>query len=452
MEFIKYIVNLGPSVMLPIVIFIISLIIGQKPGKAFRSGVTIGIGFIGIGLVIGLMLNNLGPAAEAMSKNLGVRLSIIDVGWPGDSPMVWAGPIAMTAIPIAIAVNVIMLVFGLTRVVNVDIWNIWHMAFTGTILYIATNNIWIAWVGVIIHAAISYKFGDWYAPIVNDFFGLEGVAIPHGTSAYCAPLAVPVEIVIDKIPGLNKININPKYIEKRFGVFGEPMIIGLILGILIGVLAGYDFKGIAQLGMNMAAVMILMPQVVKLIMQGLMPVSEAARDFLQNRFKEKEFYIGLDPALLLGNSEVVAASLLFVPLTLLLAMVVPGNQVLPFGDLATIGFFVAIAVGIHRGNLFRTLISGSLIMVINIWIANETVPLLTQLAKMVNMLPKGATHVAALDQGGSPLTYLLLQIFDFKNMGNLIALILIGGYYILGIYMSAKYLKNKSYVKNENIG
>jgi PTS system galactitol-specific IIC component len=345
-----------------------------------------------------------------------------------------------------------MLVFGLTRVVNVDIWNIWHMAFTGTILYIATNNIWIAWVGVIIHAAISYKFGDWYAPIVNDFFGLEGVAIPHGTSAYCAPLAVPVEIVIDKIPGLNKININPKYIEKRFGVFGEPMIIGLILGILIGVLAGYDFKGIAQLGMNMAAVMILMPQVVKLIMQGLMPVSEAARDFLQNRFKEKEFYIGLDPALLLGNSEVVAASLLFVPLTLLLAMVVPGNQVLPFGDLATIGFFVAIAVGIHRGNLFRTLISGSLIMVINIWIANETVPLLTQLAKMVNMLPKGATHVAALDQGGSPLTYLLLQIFDFKNMGNLIALILIGGYYILGIYMSAKYLKNKSYVKNENIG
>lgn len=91
-------------------------------------------------------------------------------------------------------------------------------------------------------------------------------------------------------------------------------------------------------------------------------------------------------------------------------------------------------------------------MVINIWIANETVPLLTQLAKMVNMLPKGATHVAALDQGGSPLTYLLLQIFDFKNMGNLIALILIGGYYILGIYMSAKYLKNKSYVKNENIG
>ncbi|AST56524.1 PTS galactitol transporter subunit IIC [Thermoanaerobacterium thermosaccharolyticum] len=452
MGFIKYIVDLGPSVMLPIVIFIISLILGQKPGKALRSGVTIGIGFIGIGLVIGLMLNNIGPAAQSMSKNFGIHLNVVDVGWPGDSPMVWAGPIAITAIPIAIAVNILMLIFGLTKVVNVDIWNIWHMAFTGTILYIATNSIWIAWIGVVIHAAIAYKFGDWYSPIVNDFFGLEGVAIPHGTSAYCAPLAVPIEWLIDRIPGLNKININSKNIEKRFGVFGEPMIIGLILGIIIGILAGYNFKEIAQLGMNMAAVMILMPQVVKLIMQGLMPVSEAAKDYLQKKFNGKQFYIGLDPALLLGDSDVVAASLLFVPITLILAIIIPGNQVLPFGDLATIGFFVAIAVGIHNANLFRTIISGSVIMSITIWIANKTIPLLTQLAKMVNMLPKGTTHVAALDQGGSPLTYLLLQVFNYKNMGNLIVFILLGLYYLLGLYMSAKYLKNKSYVKDEDIG
>ncbi len=50
---------IGPSVMLPILIFIFGLILGAKPGRAFRAGVTIGIAFIGINLVIGLMWGTL---------------------------------------------------------------------------------------------------------------------------------------------------------------------------------------------------------------------------------------------------------------------------------------------------------------------------------------------------------------------------------------------------------
>lgn len=43
--------------------------------------------------------------------------------------MTWASQIALVAIPIAILVNVAMLLTRMTRVVNVDIWNIWHMTF-----------------------------------------------------------------------------------------------------------------------------------------------------------------------------------------------------------------------------------------------------------------------------------------------------------------------------------
>lgn len=51
---VQFFVSLGPAVMLPIVIFIVGLILGQSAGKALRSGISIGIGFIGIGLVIPL--------------------------------------------------------------------------------------------------------------------------------------------------------------------------------------------------------------------------------------------------------------------------------------------------------------------------------------------------------------------------------------------------------------
>lgn len=104
---------------------------------------------------------------------------------------------------------------------------------------------------------------------------------------------------------------------------------------------------------------------------------------------------------MLRDSQVITAGLIFIPMTLAIAVLVPGNQVLPFGDLATIGFFISVAVAVHKGNLFRTLFSGSAIMYMTIWIANETIPWMTKLAQVTGSM-SGDSMVAALDQGGSP--------------------------------------------------
>ena len=68
---INYIIGMGASVMLPIVIAILSIIIGVKVGKAVRSGLMIGVGFVGMGLIVDMMNNNMGPAAQAMADRLG---------------------------------------------------------------------------------------------------------------------------------------------------------------------------------------------------------------------------------------------------------------------------------------------------------------------------------------------------------------------------------------------
>ncbi len=408
MDVIQYIVDLGASVMLPLIIFILGLILGRGFGKSLVSGLTIGVGFVGIGLVVNLLLDNLGPAAEAMAQRFNVNLNVVDLGWPGTAPMVWASTMGLVAIPIAIATNIVMLLTRTTKVVNVDIWNIWHMAFTGIIVQIATGSFWGGVVGVIVHAIIAYKLGDIYGDVTDEYFGLEGVSIPHGTSAYMGVFAKPIDDLIEKIPGLRSINLTTDKLEKRLGVFGQPLVIGTILGIAVGILAGYPVSKSLQLGISMGAVMLLMPMVVKFIMQGLMPIAEAARAKLQARFKSNDYRIGLDPALLLGDPQVISAGLLFVPITVLIAVLVPGNQVLPFGDLATIGFFIAMAVGIHHGNIFRTLISGSIIMTITVWISNQMISLQTQLASQVNMLGN-ASQVSSLDQAGSPITYLLAK-------------------------------------------
>ncbi len=298
--------------------------------------------------------------------------------------------------------------------------------------------------GWVIHAAFVYKLGDWFARDTRNFFELEGIAIPHGTSAYLGPIAVLVDAIIEKIPGgVNRIKFSADDIQRKFGPFGEPVTVGFVMGLIIGILAGYDVKGVLQLAVKTAAVMLLMPRVIKPIMDGLTPIAKQARSRLQAKFVGQEFLIGPDPALLLGHTAVVSASLIFIPLTILIAVCVPGNQVLPFGDLATIGFFVAMAVAVHRGNLFRTLISGVIIMSITLWIATQTIGLHTQLAANAGALKAGGM-VASMDQGGSPITWLLIQVFSPQNIPGFI---IIGAIYLTGIFMTWR--RARGFIKQE---
>lgn len=421
MAFLQYIIDLGASVMLPLVIFIIAIIFGIKVGKVFYSAICIGIGFAGISIIVNFMNDNIGPAAQAMAENFGLSLNVLDVGWPGMSPITWASSIALVAIPIAILVNIVMLVSKLTRVVNVDIWNVWHMTFTGAIAYVATGSYWIGILGVIVHAIIVYKLGDWFR--------------------------YDVDAIIEKIPGLNKIDLDSEKIEKRLGMFGQPIVVAFFLGLIIGVLAGYELKDVLQLAMKVAAVISIMPKVIKPIMEGLMPISEVVKEKLQSRFKGADFLIGLDPAILLGDPTVVSAGLLFIPLSILIALIVPGNQVLPFGDLATTGFFIAMGVAVHKGNIFRTLISGSVIMYMTIWIANQSINLTTKLAQSTGTLADTTGKVAALDQGGAPITYIFTQLFHLTNMTGLVVISII---YAIGLYMTWARFKRLEKIATES--
>ena len=439
-DIIQYIIDMGASVMLPIVIAILSIIVGVRVGKALRSGLMIGVGFVGLSLIVDMMNAQLGPAAKAMSENFGLTLSVVDIGWPGASPMTWASNIATVAIPIAIAVNLIMLFLKLTKTVNIDIWNIWHMTFTGAIAYTVTGSFAIGILGVVVHAVISYKLGDLWAPLMEDYFELDGITVPHGTAAYLAPVACVFEYFLDKIPGINKIDISADTLQEKVGVMGEPIVIGGLLGAIVGFLAGYSVQEALPLGIKMSAVMVLMPKVVKCIMDGLLPLSERAKQLLSEKFGDSDFYIGLDPAILLGDSQVVTTGLIFIPLTILIAVLVPGNNVLPFGDLATIGFFIAIACAVHKVNIFRTLISGCGIMYMTIWIANQTIPWVTGLAQSTGMTG-GVSRMAALDQGGCPITYIFTQLFE---RSNLIGMAVIAVIYIICMVFAIRLSKQRA--------
>jgi len=414
-DFLQGFLALGATVILPVAIFLLGLFFGQKPGKAFRSGLTIGVAFVGIFLVIDLLVLNLGPAAQGMVERLGVNLTVIDVGWPASSSIAWASVVAAFVIPLGLVVNVVMLMTKTTKTMNVDIWNFWHYTFMASMVYAISGSIIQGLIAAILFQIVCLKVADWTAPMMSEFYDLPGISIATGSTISYAPGIFLVKI-IQKVPVLKNLNADPETIQKRFGIFGESIFIGLFLGAAIGALAGYSAGEVIEIGMAMAAVMVLMPRMVKILMEGLLPVSESAREWLNKRFGDREIYIGLDAAVALGHPSVISTALLLVPITVVMAVLLPGNQVLPFGDLATIPFIVAFIVGAARGNIIHSVIVGAIMIAISLYIATDVAPMFTDMAMKSDFeMPEGSAMISSLDQGGNIVNWVIFKLFSIFN-------------------------------------
>ena len=146
-------------------------------------------------------------------------------------------------------------------------------------------------------------------------------------------------------------------------------------------------------------------------MEGLIPISEAARDFMQKRFNGQEFYIGLDSAIAVGHPSAIATALILVPVTIVLAAILPGNRVLPFGDLATIPFMVVMITPVTKGNVFRSVLIGAVVIAVGLYIATNVAPLVTSAAiDAAFTFPAGATSISSICDGANPLTWVILQL------------------------------------------
>lgn len=210
-------------------------------------------------------------------------------------------------IPVGIGLNIVLLLLGLTQTLDIDIWNFWHMAFVGAIVQYVTGSFALALYAAALTLVVALFLADWSAPLIQKHFNMPGVSIPHLQSAGYMLLAAPFAWLIERVPFLKRLHLDPDTIRRRLGLLGEPIILGFIIGFLLALLAGQPPVAILNTAINIAAVMLLIPRMVAILMEGLTPVAEAARNFMTKRFAGRKFYIGLDSAVLIGNQSVIAA-------------------------------------------------------------------------------------------------------------------------------------------------
>ena len=400
----SYIIQLGASVMMPIIFTVIGMLIGMKPGQALKSGLFVGVGFVGLGIVTALLTTNFNAPLTDISDLYHLQLSIFDMGWPSAASVAYNTAVGALIIPICLGVNLLMLITKTTRTINIDLWNYWHFAFIGAVVYFVTGQS-LAWgyFAAIVCYIVTLVCADLTAERFQQYYPeVEGISIPQPFCQSFMPFAIVIGRVLDSIPGFDRIDIDADGLKRKFGVMGEPLVLGAVVGLLIGVLARQDVKGALTLGITMGAVMELIPRVTRLFIEGLMPISNKTREIVARRFSGRRIYIGMSPALVIGHPTTLVVSLLLIPTVLVLAIVLPGNQFLPLASLAGMFYLFPIVLPYTRGNVAKTFITGLVALTVGLYFVTDMAPDFTQAAQAVYAATgDSAAHIPEGFMGGS---------------------------------------------------
>lgn len=414
----SYIISLGASVMMPILFTVIGLCIGMKFGKALRAGLYVGVGFVGLGVVTALLTDNFNDPLKAISDIYHLQLNVFDMGWPAAAAVAYNTAVGALIIPICLGVNFLMLVTKTTRTVNIDLWNYWHYAFIGAVAYFVMGEslLW-GYFAAIICYIITLVLADLTASKFQKYYDLDGISIPQPFCQSFMPFAIVVNKALDAIPGFSKLDIDAEGLKKKFGVLGEPLVLGVIVGALIGFAAQLNIKKILFLGVTMGAVMELIPRITKLFIDGLKPISEKTQELVDSKFHGKKIHIGMSPALVIGHPTTLVVSILLIPIILAIAVFLPGNQFLPLASLAGMFYLFPIVLPYTKGNVVKTFIVGLIALIIGLYFVTDMAPDFTMAANAVYEASKDkAAHIpdgfsgGALDFASSLLGWTIYQL------------------------------------------
>jgi galactitol PTS system EIIC component len=411
-------------VMLPIIIFVLALLVRLPLQRALICTVSLAAGFAGVFIAFNFFVANISPAVQQLSSVRGLDFPVLDVGWPPLAAITWASPLAVVSIPLVLGVNLLLLAVGLTRTIYIDIWNYWHFALAGALVMTSSGSMALGLSATVLLAVYCFKMTEWTAPDIEREMGLKGISASPVSVNGLVPYTACVDWLMDRIPVVKNIVYNPEKNSTdtnaqadRFNpitLLSEPMVMGLLMGLTLAVAAGYGLKATLELGVHISAVMFILPKCAGLIGEAMMPITTALRDQVARRFPSRtNLVVALDTGFLMGHKSVIMTGLILMALAIVIALILPGNKVLPLGDLPNLISVMSLSVLMLRGNVFRAVLAGVPVIITFLLVASHMAPLYTSLALTApSFNAQGLGQITAFTDGGHQVRYVLFALYQ----------------------------------------
>ena len=111
----------------------------------------------------------------------------------------------------------------------------------------------------------------------------------------------------------------------------------------------------------------------------------------------------------------LATGLLLIPMAVVLSIILPGNRVLPFVDLASLMFLLAMVTPFCKRNMFRMFITGTLVITCILYVGTDISKEYTQAAVNSNIpVPEGMSEITNIVGGATtPVGWLAVKFGEF---------------------------------------
>ncbi len=443
-----------PSVLMLLVLTIISVIVGVKFSKALEGGIRLAISITAIGAVMNILTSSFSEALQAFVGRTGIELSITDVGWAPLATITWGSPYTLYFLLVMIIVNVAMLLLNKTNTLDVDIFDIWHLAITGLFAMYMGASLLVTTLLVIFIGVLKIINSDLMKPTFNDLLDApdENPMTTTHMNYMMNPIVMLFNKIIDKIfPFLDKYDFDAAKLNSKIGFWGSKSAIGIYLGLFIGLLAGMPLMDTFTLAFTAATCLELFSVIGQWFIESVEPLSQGIADFANKKLGGRTLNIGLDLPFIAGRSEMWAAANILAPIMLLIAIILPGNKVLPLGGIIAMGLTPALLV-VTRGRIIRMILIGIFMLPIFLWSGTLIAPYATEAAKSVNAFPAGLSESALITHSTleGPVEKFVAY---FVGLGNaqggkqiLIALVVIAVYLALFLWYRKEMIKrNEEY-------
>ena len=392
----------GSTILVPIVVFILSLILKVKAKDAFRAAIFMAIGLTAFGLILNILYAQMDSVMTLMSANVGKTFDVIDVGWPAAATIVYNNSLGMFYLVIGLIWNVVLFLTKVTDTFEpTDIWNYYFFCAFACCLQFLTGSFALGMAYALFTNLVVLLLSDILGPSLQEYYGYDGLTCTCFSCTCAAFLAAPLRLLFNKI-GLGKVKVDPDAINQKLGFFGEPAMIGVMLGIVMGAVAYIQHLGsaqtwstILQFSFTIAAMLVIYPTVSGLFVRGLIPISNTLNARMRTGdIKRQYFLIGIDPAVYFGEVSNITAGVILMPILILTAIIIPGNRLVPLADIPAIPFMVIGLTAVFQGDILKSVITGTIWGSLAHLVATDMADLFTNAAVTAGFaLDEGAAFV-----------------------------------------------------------
>ena len=163
--------------------------------------------------------------------------------------------------------------------------------------------------------------------------------------------------------------------------------------------------------------MVLFPLVTQVFARAFTPLADALdRQPTSPTAKRGAWFLAVDDGVGYGEATTLFAGMLLLPIMVLLALILPGNQTLPVVDLIALPFMIESIVALTRGNLVKIVLTSVIWFSLGLYAASWLAPIYTTtIAHYGTALPAGVILITSFNLVARPLNALIFAAFISAN-------------------------------------